>query len=379
MSGKKSLGSLHALCSLRLPAQAFVQALLEALHDFIPSRRNLFDWADEHGRLLHYYVEGPVDAAVSRLYFSEFHNRKEEPWMPAFEALRDTPAGIRSARELSDSGFHRSELYQAIWQPQGLHTRIEGVVRSRSGQLLGSLVLYRGPDDPDFTTADERLLADLLPLVARGLEWAPLGLGDTRHVPRAEQPETLLLTLDGCTLQASAGAHRLLLLADDGLHQRSLSEPIDTVVARLLSGLLVPLRLQPGIAPAVAPRPAPTLTLLNAYGRFDASAALLRPPAGTAGAPAGAAEPLVQVTLRCLEPMQVALSRALRALPITAGQAAVCRELYEGQAQPEIAQRLGVAPSTVADHVRKVYRLLDVTSAWDLRLLLDRRIGAVAS
>ena len=378
MSGKKPLGSLHALCGLRLPAQTFVPALLEALHPLIPSRRNLFDWADEHGRLLHYYVEGPVDAAVSRLYFNEFHNRKEQPWMPAFEALRDTPAGIRGARELAQSGFHRSELYQAIWQPQGLHSRIEGVVRGRGGQLLGSLVLYRGPDDPDFTATDERQLADVLPLVARGLEAAPAGLGDARHVPRPEQPETLLLTLDGCTLQASAGAHRLLLLADDGLHARSLSEPIDTVVARLLSGLLVPLRLHVTATPGVDPRTAPTLTRLNAYGRFDASATLLRPPS-PAAITTGPVEPLVQVTLRWLEPMPVALSRALRALPITAGQAAVCRELYEGQAQPEIAQRLGVAPSTVADHVRKVYRLLDVTSAWDLRLLLDRRIGAVAS
>ena len=255
------------------------------------------------------------------------------------------------------------------------------MVRGRGGQLLGSLVLYRGPDDPDFTATDERQLADVLPLVARGLEAAPAGLGDARHVPRPEQPETLLLTLDGCTLQASAGAHRLLLLADDGLHARSLSEPIDTVVARLLSGLLVPLRLHVAAAPGVEPRAAPTLTRLNAYGRFDASATLLRPasPAAASAGPAGAVEPLVQVTLRWLEPVPVALSRALRALPITAGQAAVCRELYEGQAQPEIAQRLGVAPSTVADHVRKVYRLLDVTSAWDLRLLLDRRIGAVAS
>ena len=54
----------------------------------------------------------------------------------------------------------------------------ETVVRGRGGQLLGSLVLYRGPDDPEFTAADERQLADLLPLVARGLEWAPPGPGD---------------------------------------------------------------------------------------------------------------------------------------------------------------------------------------------------------
>lgn len=373
MPGKKSFTAIHSLCSLRLPPQAFVPALLEALHPIIPSSRNLFDWADEHGQLLHYFVEGPVDAAVSQLYFDEFHNRKEEPWMPAFEALRDTPAGIRSARELTLSGFHRSELYEAIWRPQGLHSRIEGVVRGRSGRLLGSLVLYRGPNESDFTLAEERLLAELLPLVARGLEAAPPPLANARHVPRPEQPETLLMALDGTTLQASAGAHRLLLLAEGGVNPHALSEPIDDLVDRQFATLLSPLR-RPSAAAEPDSRPCLTHSRINAYGRFDATATLLRPMLSAAGQ-----EPVVQITLRWLEPLCVSLARALRDLPITSGQAAVCRELYAGLPQPDIAQRLGVAPSTVADHVRKIYRLLDVASAFDLRLLLDRRIGAVAS
>jgi DNA-binding CsgD family transcriptional regulator len=72
----------------------------------------------------------------------------------------------------------------------------------------------------------------------------------------------------------------------------------------------------------------------------------------------------------------VALERALRALPITAGQIAVCRGLYAGLTQAEIGRRLGVAPATVIDHTRKVYRTLDIGSQSELRDVLDTRIGA---
>jgi len=75
----------------------------------------------------------------------------------------------------------------------------------------------------------------------------------------------------------------------------------------------------------------------------------------------------------------VALERALRGLPLTPGQTAVCRALYDGQAQAQIAQALGVAPSTVVDHVRKAYRALDVHCAFELRALLDKRIASAAA
>ena len=44
-----------------------VPALLEALHAVVPSYRNLFDWTDSQGRLLRYFIEGPIDAAVAQL------------------------------------------------------------------------------------------------------------------------------------------------------------------------------------------------------------------------------------------------------------------------------------------------------------------------
>jgi DNA-binding NarL/FixJ family response regulator len=51
--------------------------------------------------------------------------------------------------------------------------------------------------------------------------------------------------------------------------------------------------------------------------------------------------------------------------------------LYAGESQGEIARTMGVAKSTVVDHVRKLYRALDVSGLHELRDLLgptpDRR------
>ena len=55
---------------------------------------------------------------------------------------------------------------------------------------------------------------------------------------------------------------------------------------------------------------------------------------------------------------------------------AVCRGLLHGHTHAQIGQRLGVAPATVVDHVRKAYRQLDVRSALELRSLVEGRAAA---
>lgn len=371
----RALAALQALCSLGLHPEVLVPAFLEALHGVVPSSRNLFDWTDEQGRLVRYFIEGPIDAQIAQLYFDEFHNRREAEAMPAFDSLRRSPAGVRSAGELDHEGFFRSDLYNEIWRPQGLRTRLEAVVRTASGQLLGSLVLYRGPGEVRFTRLDEERLAAVLPALAAGLAAAGPAVADDRHVPSPQPPETLLLTLDGTLCHASDGALQMLLMAAGGASRDRLSRPLTLLGEPLLSMLLLRLRdraalqAQPGGRAAVALAPPPSFVHETAAGQFVARGELLR-------AQQGDGAPLAQVTLRRLEPHRVALERALRALPITAGQIAVCRGLYAGLTQAEIGRRLGVAPATVVDHTRKVYRALDIGSQSELRDAVDTRIGS---
>jgi DNA-binding CsgD family transcriptional regulator len=367
MKETRSIAALLALCELRLHAEVLVPAVLEALHEVVPSHRNLFDWTDEQGRLVRYFIEGPIDAAVARLYFDEFHNRREAEVMPAFHTLHRAPHGVRGADELDHPAFYRSALYNEIWRPQGFRTRLEAVVRGRTGRLIGSLVLYRAPGDPRFTREDERRLAAVLPAFAAGLEAHGPAVADDRHVPARQPPESLLMTLQGDLLHASAGAHALLLMAEGGASRDTLSRPIPLLGGRLLPMVLVRLRERAGKLPVPPSAPPPSITHETASGQYVASGTLMRPLQESQ-------PPLAQITLRRLEPRRVALDRALRALPLTPGQMAVCRELYHGRTHSEIGQRLGVTPATVVDHVRKAYGQLEVRSVLELRATLERRM-----
>ncbi|MCE2917440.1 MAG: LuxR C-terminal-related transcriptional regulator [Rubrivivax sp.] len=371
MKTARALSDLRDLGRLGLAPETFVPAFLEALHGLVASYRNLFDWTDAQGRLLRYFIEGPVDHRIARLYFEEFHNTREADAMPAFETLPATPAGVRGAKALAQPAFFRTALYQEIWRPQGFHSRIEGVVRGRGGQLLGSLVLYRSADQPVFDSADEQRLAAALPLLAEGLE-SPVSEAaqdpEQPHVRSPEPTQTLLLTPSGRLCHASPGAMRLLMLADGGLGPESLNRPLSHLGDGVLCAMLTQVRALAALPPGRAPLP--RLIHQNAWGRFVLEGHLLQ-------AQSADCEPMVLVHLSRWEPHHVALSRALRSLPLTPGQRAVCRELYLGASHNEVADRLQVAPATVVDHVRKVYRALDLRSTLELRATLDRHIAAV--
>jgi DNA-binding CsgD family transcriptional regulator len=366
MKPARALADLRDLCRIGLEPEALVPAFLEALHSLVPSYRNLFDWTDDQGRLLRYFIEGPVDTSVARLYFEAFHNTREAEAMPAFDTVRHAPAGIRSAQELAHPGFYRSALYNEIWRPQGFHTRLEGIVRGRGDRLLGSLVLYRGAGQPLFDRDDEQRLAAALPLLAEGLEAPRRPAAEPAYVRSPEAPETLLLTMTGRLCHASPGAMRLLLLADGGMAPDTLARPLGHLGDGVLNVLLQQVHTVATLPPGQAPLP--RLTHQNAWGRFVLDGHLLQ-------AQGPGLEPMVMVQVARWEPHHVALTRALRSLPLTPGQAAVCRELYHGASQGETAERLGVAPATVVDHVRKVYRALELRSTLELRTLLDSRIG----
>src|SRR5690606_9466402 len=167
MKRAAALAGIRSLCSLGLPGEQLIPALLESLHAYVPSSRNLFDWTDAHGNLVRYYFEGPIDAEVARHYFEEFHNKREAEAMPAFRQAVMGRAVIRGAAEVAHARFYRAALYNEIWRPQGLHSRIEAIVHGARGKPLGSLVLYRDLGELAFTAAEERLLADVVPYIAR--------------------------------------------------------------------------------------------------------------------------------------------------------------------------------------------------------------------
>jgi DNA-binding CsgD family transcriptional regulator len=358
MKHARAVAAVRDLCSLGLPGELFVPALLEAMHAVIPSSRNLFDWIDGSGHIERYYFEGPIDNRIARLYFDEFYNRRESEAMPAFSDLARGGSVIRAARELDRRSFYDSALYNEIWRPQSLHYHLEAIIRRGDGKALGSLVLYREKNEPIFSREEEDLLAALVPYIARAMQSRA-----QRRDPAPEQfvgsRRNALVNLDdrGRIVYLSRDAHKLLLLAHGnitpsaaGVEPCADDFPTLTVLFRALA------------RSAHAPRPV-VATLDNDWGRFEFQALSLE-PAGEQHAP------MVAVTIQHLEPADVYQARVLQSAPLSITQKKVCSLLMSGLSQREIAARLGVAPSTVVDHVRKIYRRLDVHSLEQLRARL---------
>lgn len=357
MKQSHRVARIRALCALGLPGELLIPALLEALHGVIASARNLFDWTDASGNLVRYYYEGPIDHAINRRYFVEFHNRREREVMPTFRQAVTGRAVVHGAAELDNAVFYRSALYNEIWRPQGLHSRIEAIVRSSHGRTLGSLVLYRAEADPAFSRADEQLLAGTVPYIARALE-ADAGL-PCDFVPRRDRRAQLSLACNGELVHLSQDAHKLLLLAHGGITPDDASRAPRASDFPTLHVLVDQLHRNEGLSNSRA-----SLTVENVWGRFQFDAESLVPVVD--GAPA-----MIHVGIQQEEPRVIGLRRALDALPLSITQKEVCARLRAGYSRSEIAAAMAIAPSTVDDHVRKIYDRLDVHTARELRQLID--------
>lgn len=365
MKNAAAIAYIRELCALGLTGELLIPALLEALHRVIPSARNLFDWVNADGSISRYYFEGPIDPDLARLYFEEFHNKREAEAMPRYVDVIHSSATIRSAEELNHQRFFDSALYSEIWRPQRLHYRLEAIVRGRHGRAIGSLVLYREKGDGIFSRADEETLATLVPYVAHGLQQSSAEPVDFASAGS----RAVLVNLDaqGRIVHLSRYAYKVLLLAHGDISPAAAarapaSEDFPTL------GLL---HRQIARAPGPGPEAPCTLTLNNAWGRFDFRAERL-------SAVSGAGPALTGITIEHLVPREVRDLDALAGSALSITQQKVCAMLLRGWSQARIAAHLGVSATTVTDHVRKIYRKLDLHSADELRARFARAPGTPA-
>lgn len=360
MKHTANLSSLRALSQAGLTAEAFIPAALEALHGIVPSYRNLFDWTDTQGNLVRYYFEGPIDHQVAAHYFEVFHNQRESEVMPAFRQAINGRAVIHSADELDRPEFYRSALYNEIWRPQGLHTRLEAIVRGRRGRPLGSLVLYRSAGDRRYTKADEQMLEASARYLAAGIEPGQ-DVALTRDFASAPSRRAWLnLGPQGELLHLSQDALQLLLLAHGGVTPDSVSRTPRRQDYATLDLIWQHHERSRGLS-----REGLSLTLDNTWGRFAFDSELLAPVAAQGVS-------MLHVGIALYESRVVTLQRALDRLPLSPTQREVCALLHRGSSQASIASQLQVAPSTVADHVRKIYARLDVHTVAELNARILR-------
>ena len=166
--------------------------------------------------------------------------------------------------------------------------------------------------------------------------------------------------------ESAEGRHLLLLAAHPRVAPGAVDWRGDSVVPQVLVNLLE--RIDAIDAGRAALPPA--IELQNPWGKFVLRAYPMQ-STGTAGGP-------VIVVIERHVPLKLKLLNAMQFLPLSARQKEVCLLLSEGSGYQSLAERLGVTPNTIVDHVRKIYDKLDVRNHHELFSKLAQGAHSIA-
>jgi DNA-binding CsgD family transcriptional regulator len=260
----------------------------------------------------------------------------------------DLPTAMRRGRGWGNTArlpaFATSEEYGNVWLPARFRHGIE-VTAVQNGRGWGSFVLWRGLGGRAFSAQEEALFAPLSPFLGHAVRGPARG-----PLPGADAPETGVVISDkaGRIIYRSACTERLLQLAS--AQPTIFTEPSRTLPdwLRLLIGRLLRVHDDPTVRPPIAFR-------RNRWGDFTCRAyPLLEGDVD----PRSAARFAIYIEYR--KPLAVQITRAAFVLGFSARQSELCVYLATGASYVDVARRMGVRPSTVVDHVRKLYVRLNV-------------------
>ncbi|MBA2410215.1 MAG: helix-turn-helix transcriptional regulator [Gammaproteobacteria bacterium] len=343
---------IQQLCCLGLDGQILIPALLEKLHDVIPSYGNAFFWTDANFKFRNLYDENPIFPQVASVYASEFYNNREREIFNTFSESMRYDRGVQSLEEVlktEKKAFFRHDFYHLIYRPLGYRHFIRIVLRENE-LPLGRILLYRA-EDRDFTAHERRRLAAIAPFISHALSH-PLAdnqipLTDGRH-------EGLIITSPpGKIMFMSPQAHKLLILATHleisptTLSDRKNAAVLPAAVAHLGQRLIDIHRDTTYLGPP------PVWRCRNAWGRFVFKAHWLNnvnPEPST----------MIGITVQHQEPLPMRLLPKLERLSLSYRQSQLCLLMTSGLSYAAIAQRLNVGESTVIYHARSVFLKLNV-------------------
>ncbi|WP_295446133.1 helix-turn-helix transcriptional regulator [uncultured Thiodictyon sp.] len=341
MKPSRALAHVRQLCCLGLARETLIAELLTAVQAVIPSTANIFVGLGQDGLPCDVIPEFVIPEALAA--FTADLPRVFPPLMltknlAIFQSQRimDDPAGLWE-------NFYHSDLYNLVWRPYDQYHCLQAVVRDerRPGGLLH---LFRGRYSTAFSSEDKVLLERLLIYIEHGLQAAVPAMTDYADSGRNEM---LILDAQGALLHASAAARELLALACFPTYRigtgNALPLPPELEqICRNLQGIFLGRNAPPPVVQHVNPR-----------GRFILRAHWLDPLRPAAGK-------LIGVTIQHQEPAVLQTWRAIRQLRLSPVQMEVCLLLAQDHSQEAIGQRLNIKPTTVKDHVRKLYDKLGV-------------------
>ncbi|MEU3053544.1 LuxR C-terminal-related transcriptional regulator [Streptomyces griseus] len=266
-----------------------------------------------------------------------------------FRDLARARVPVAGLRQTTGDLPARSTLYETFMRPRGFHDELRAVLRA-GGRPQGHISLFRSEGRAAFDAAETRLIASVLPPLAKHLrsfaEPAPQPLPDAPH-----GPGLLLFDPNGALLSVNDDALTYLDTLPEG---PAVPSP---------QGIRVPAWIQATAmkARAVAQeqdRGRARARVRNRAGRWlVCHASCLREADGGLGASAVVIEPAKSSEIVPL---------IVDAYELTDREAEVTQHIARGLPTGEIAARLHLSPHTVRDHIKAVFEKAGVSSRGEL-------------
>lgn len=353
----ETLMRIRQACNLGLGGRTLLPLVLRELRHLVPSAVAQFTWCSAEGRLQNFWSDSLMPRRIA--------------WIVLHHRQYEADAGIRFAdlvrfglptgnlRHWWHQGFGETPTARAVFTPYRLKWVLDGVVRDAQ-RPWGCVLLMRHDDAPDFSAAEEALLAQVLPWLAHALRCEQAQ--PRRFVPSGRSA-LLVCEADGTVQAWSPEAHRLVSYAlVDAIN---LDMPVCAAgfgdVAPALDRLLAELRDRLDGGGDAGP---PVLRRRNGWGEFVFRAWHLQDTPPGAGSAIGSSAPTRRLALLVeqFEPHEAGLLARVNRLPLSPRQREIALLLAQGLEQPAIARRLGLRPLTLKDQVKAIYQRLDIHS-----------------
>ena len=365
MENKQSsaITRIRQACCAGLPSRSFMPIVIAELRALIPAACGQFTWASDSGRLANFWSDTFMPRRTAWIILH--HKRYEADAGVSFRELVLFGKPTGNLRVWWERGFEHSATYAAVFEPYGFKWFLDGIVRDAM-RPYGCIALIRRRDDPDFSAAEEELLAQVLPYVAHAMRGG--ATRPSRFVRSAGRSAMIVCDTRGAVLEWSELAHQLAVFAlvdqinlDAAIAGDDFSE-MQTVLRDIA------LELQERIASSGPGAELPALVRRNGWGEF-----VFR---GYRLSGADGASQRLGVLVEQLMPFEAHLLERVNATSLTMRQKEIALLSAKGTPNPTIARQLNITPQTLKDYFKAIYARLEINSHQQLVERLSADAGA---
>jgi DNA-binding CsgD family transcriptional regulator len=248
----------------------------------------------------------------------------------------------------------KTEYYNDFLKPQNIHDQLAIYLMS-GNQFLGVAALFRPKDAPVFSSADNAKAKLIAPILTAAMERA-ISIKKSRELEQAIQSIAIELPYDGIVIldtslrpvyynNVAAGIISMLhrLMGQNRSFPPDLPDPLHTAALRLASALQ-------GAVPRKLPQMDPIILTTNSAKKVIAHLRVVINEKST---------PLILI---CFNPSSQpsTTDTLLKQQGISPRELDIIHLLADGKKNSEIAEVLFISEYTVENHLRAIYRKMDV-------------------